>query len=341
MKPRLVLCPLLLCLLATAGIATENGTPPPSTADSVHPPVRVDPPFPSLYFSDTVNEEALAARAHPYWAESSSESAATEKRLDDYSTLLLNDDLVAFYGSPRSKRMGILGRYPIERMDALLDEYAARYDALNGDRGVVKAYYLIYGTVWPGGEIGYLPDETVTRYIEFAAARGALVFLDHQIGKYGVQDSLKRMLPYLRYPNVHLALDPEWRTLKPMEEIGTVSAAEVNDAQRIIQDYLVEHGLKGTRMLVIHQFNWRMISNRPAVDATYPRVKLIHCADGFGSPALKKLSYAYNAQAANIPLKGFKLFLETPVEGVGVDEPLLSPEEVLALDPRPYLIMYQ
>ncbi len=332
---------ILVPLVPTALSASDMGGPPLSNTESAKPRPEPEAPFPALYRVDTLARSELAERSRPYWAATALESEAMEKRAGAYESLLLNNDLVAFYGSPRSRLMGILGRYPLVELDSLLDKYAASYDAINGDRGVIKAYYLIYGTVWPEGEIGYLSDEMVHRYIEFAAKQGALVFLDHQIGKYTVEASLQRLLPYLRYPNVHLALDPEWRTHKPMEEIGTVSGEEINKAQRTIQDYLIDHGLEGTRMLVIHQFNSKMISQRQSVDASFPRVRLIHCADGFGSPALKRLSYAYNARADNIPLKGFKLFLNFGIPGAGVDAPLLSPAEVLALDPRPYLIMYQ
>jgi hypothetical protein len=149
------------------------------------------------------------------------------------------------------------------------------------------------------------------------------------------------MLPYLQYPNVHLALDPEWRTAKPMQEIGTVSAAEINRAQQVMEDYILEHQIPGERMLVIHQFNWRMIGNREQVNSGFNRVRLIHCADGFGSPQLKRSSYAYNAEASNMPIKGFKLFYNLGIPGAGYDNPLLTPREVYELNPRPYIIMYQ
>jgi hypothetical protein len=165
--------------------------------------------------------------------------------------------------------------------------------------------------------------------------------VDHQIGKYSVGEATRRLLPFLRYPNVHLALDPEWRTTKPMVEIGSVSAEEINDAQRVMQDYLIENGLPGERMLVIHQFHFKMIGGRERVLATFPRVRLIHCADGFGPPAVKKVAYNFNAQAPNIPVKGFKLFFKSGVPGTGYDEPLMRPEDVISLEPRPYLVMYQ
>jgi hypothetical protein len=42
-----------------------------------------------------------------------------------------------------------------------------------------------------------------------------------------------------------------------------------------------------------------------------------------------------------MPVKAFKLFYNFEIPGAGYDDPLLSPEEVLELNPRPSLIMYQ
>jgi hypothetical protein len=126
-----------------------------------------------------------------------------------------------------------------------------------------------------------------------------------------------------------------------MQEIGTVTAEEINQAQKVMEDYMIENQIPGERLLVIHQFNYRMISSRENVKSNFQRVRLVHCADGFGPPSVKKQSYAYNAQAKNIPVKGFKLFYESGMPGAGYDYPLKSPKEVYALNPRPYIIMYQ
>ncbi|MDR2103472.1 MAG: hypothetical protein LBP42_05145, partial [Treponema sp.] len=218
---------------------------------------------------------------------------------------------------------------------------AEEYNAINGDRGVLKAFYIIYGTVWPEGEIGIINEQILLQYIQYAMEKNILIFIDHQIGKYMPLDALKKMLPYLRFPNVHLALDPEWRTTKPMQEIGGVTAEEINEVQRVMENYMIEQKIPGERMLVIHQFNWRMIRNREKVETSFKKVRLIHCADGFGNPSLKRQSYAFNAEAANIPVKGFKLFYNFGIPGAGYDHPLLSPREVIELYPRPYVIMYQ
>ncbi|MCE1207065.1 MAG: hypothetical protein LWX00_06645, partial [Spirochaetia bacterium] len=85
----------------------------------------------------------------------------------------------------------------------------------------------------------------------------------------------------------------------------------------------------------------KMIQNRSQVRSDFDRVLLIHTADGFGSPSLKKNTYALNAKAENMPIKGFKLFFKSDFPLAGFDNPLMSPAEVLALDPEPGLIIYQ
>ncbi|MDR1098878.1 MAG: hypothetical protein LBL28_00205 [Treponema sp.] len=297
--------------------------------------------FPALYFTDTLKTLNSMDAARPYWVDTEAGHRQSVQAGEDNLSILLNNDILAFYGHPLSKNMGILGRYSIEELDAKLGALAESYAAENGGRGIRKAFYIIYGTVWPQGEIGILKDDVLLRYIEYALEHDILVFIDHQIGRYDPVNALVRMLPYLRYPNVHLALDPEWRTTKPMMEIGTVSAEEINHVQQIMEDYIVEHQIPGERMLVIHQFNWRMIKNREKVNSGFNRVRLVHCADGFGSPHLKRSSYAYNAEASNMPIKGFKLFYNSGIPGAGYDNPLLSPREVYELNPRPYIIMYQ
>ncbi len=267
-----------------------------------------------------------------------------EKETFDESKLqsvLLNNDVVAIYGKPNAYTMGLLGQYPLEKIEPIVNKFVKMYDDANEERGVVPAFYIIYGTCWPEGEIGILPRKITEKYIEYAAEKGWFVYLDHQIGKYTVEEAMEALLPFLKYPNVHLALDPEWRTTKPMKVIGSVTGQEVNIAQKMMNDYIIENDIPGNRMLVIHQFNCNMIRNRRAVRSDFERVQLIHCSDGFGSPRLKKDSYAYNALATNMPLKSFKLFLKPTVDGAGYDQPLMKPEEVLELNPRPCFIMYQ
>jgi hypothetical protein len=336
---RLLLCGLILFFAFCPGTEAQN------RVVSVYPPENENGPgnsvFPSAYFTSQL--EAMTAREphQPSWVPTENELITKPSGRAEAGSLLLNHDILAFYGHPLSKNMGILGRYSKEELNQRLSALAEEYRAAGGGRDVLKAFYIIYGTVWPKGEIGILGEPVLKDYIEYAQANNILVFIDHQIGRYDPVDSLKKMLPWLKYPNVHLALDPEWRTTNPMKEIGAVTAEEINQAQRVMENHMIENNIPGERMLVIHQFNWRMISGRDKVQSDFQRVRLVHCADGFGSPLVKKQSYEYNARASNIPIKGFKLFYNFGIPGAGYDSPLLSPQEVFSLKPRPYVIMYQ
>jgi hypothetical protein len=327
---------LLLLFPAAAGAQIHTLAAP--EADAV---LKNGSLFPNIYFRDTVNALSIEEASRLYWVSTQDELDAINRIYTDHTSLLLNNDILAFYGHPNSKNMGILGRYPVEELDKKLTELALEYAAASGGRTIRKAFYIIYGTVWPEGEIGILNEGILKRYIEYALEHDILVFIDHQIGRYDPVNSLKRMLPWLHYPNVHLALDPEWRTTKPMRELGSVTADEINRAQQAMEDYIIENNIPGERLLVIHQFNYQMIKNRETVRSDFRRVRLVHCADGFGVPSVKRSSYAFNANAVNMPVKGFKLFFNFGIPGAGYDYPLLTPKEVYALTPRPYVIMYQ
>ncbi len=342
-------CALLAAAAAATASSAEGGASP---GDRSPPALRAAPGYgrfdPYRLFPHAYLAEAAAAPRIPYPASydvPDEEETRLRNSLEHENLgrvpIPANSDIVSFYGHPSSRRMGILGEYPKEKLASLLAGYARLFDEANGDRDVVPAFHLVYGTCWPEGEIGFIPASSVEEYASFAAEKGMLVFLDHQIGKYTVEDSVRRLLPFLRFPNVHLALDPEWRTLTPMREIGYITAGEINRAQELIQDYLREHGLPGVRMLVVHQFVEKMIRDRTGVRSDFDRVMPIHVMDGFGNPALKRSVYRLNARAGNLPLKGFKLFFKTPHPYAGYDEPLMTPREVMDLEPAPVLVMYQ
>ena len=257
------------------------------------------------------------------------------------ASVLENQMVVAFYGQPSSTRMGILGEQGMAEGKRMLDETVKTWQAVSGRKTVLPAFHLIYATCYPDAEVGLLSPTTVMRYIEFAAENNMLVILDHQLGKYSIEAAMNSMLPYLKYPNVHLAIDPEWKTPNPGVELGTITAEDVNKAEQMMDDYLAAEGLPGKRMLILHQFHSKMISNRDAVRSDFPRVDLVHHADGFGPPSLKLDTYRFLAGMKNLPVKGFKLFLPKAWKSKGMDIPLLTPAQVMALDPQPVYISYQ
>jgi hypothetical protein len=327
---------VILAVLVLCPVVHSNA----SSVPDVEIISRNAPIFPHMLFTDTINNWIRAKASKPYWAYTAEELENINQMMRFQTSMLLNYDVLAYYGHPGSRNMGILGRHSIQELDRMLTELAAEYEAIGGRR-IQKAFYLIYGTVWPRGDIGIIRESLLMPYIEYGLENNILVFIDHQIGRFDPIDSLRRMLPYLRFPNVHLALDPEWRTDQPGIFLGHVTGEEINRAQQVMEEYLIEHNLPGERMLVIHQFSPIMIRNRQDARSDFNRVRLIHCADGIGSPALKRHSYAFIAQATNMPLKGFKLFYNLGIPGAGFDNPLMTPSEVYRLNPRPVVIMYQ
>lgn len=251
------------------------------------------------------------------------------------------DTVVGYYGHPFSDRMGILGEYSIPDLAERLRRTADRFDEVNGELGVRPAFHLIFGTVYPSGEIGYLPHARVMEYIEYAAEHGFLVILDHQIGRNDVGYAIDRMLPYLHYPNVHLAIDPEWRTDTPGAVLGSVTGMEINQSQETIGAYLQEHGLPGPRILIVHQFNWRMVSSTEVIRTDYPGVRLIHNASGWGPPQDKMKTWDWLVTVETMPDKGFKVFYPKPWKQSGFDNPGLTPQEVMNLDPMPAYVNFQ
>lgn len=317
-----------IALLQASILETEG-------AEKLPVPRRPGRIFPAAFFRDFLAVQDERAAANPFWV--ATEEELNAQRLEE--SILLNHDILAFYGHPLSRYMGILGRFSKEELYQQLTDLAREYEEA-GFRNIKKAFYIIYGTVWPGGEIGIIRESVLREWVEFTQERNMLLFLDHQIGRFCPIASFRTMLRWLHYPHIHLALDPEWRTDRPMQVIGHVTADELNEIQQIFEDYLIENNLPGERLLVVHQFNHIMLRNRENIRADFERVRFVHNISGIGSPDMKRATYAMGARATNLPVKGFKLWFDFGIPG-HTDIPLMTPAEVFALSPRPYVIMYQ
>lgn len=256
--------------------------------------------------------------------------------------LFENNHILAYYGHPRSRIMGIVGRMEMRDLGEKLERHAREYDRLNGPKGVVPAIYLIYGTAQPKGRIQRINKRLLQKYIDYTLEKGFLLYIDHQIGVNSLSAVMDELLPFLKYPHIHLAFDVEWRTDKPMKEIGFIRGEELNYLQKRMADYMRENTIPGIRQLVFHQFHWKMVRNPEEARTDFERVMLIHSTSGWGSPKLKLATHARNAKSTTMPDKAFKLwFFYTNKKGVHFDNPLMTPREVLNLDPEPGLIIYQ
>ena len=344
---------IMVALLLVAGCVTNPIDPPvegPSSARESAPSEGLSPDRPSA--EPELPPESPQAPAQTEATDAETDEPARlaaviepepkpELDLPRHTSIIATDDIVAYYGHPHNSYMGILGENPMDIAARNLRVLAAEYDSHNGDRGVVPAFHIIYATAHPDAEVTLLDDQTALEYIEYGQQHGLAVILDHQLGRHDTAAAIETMLPFLHYPNVHFAIDPEWATDKPGQEIGSVSAEAVNRAQSVMQDYLQQHSLPGKRLLVVHQFRDFMIADRASLRIDFDQVELIHDADGFGPPEDKYKTWNAIFTSDHPPHKGFKLFLPKQWRDFGYDDPLLTPSEVLALRPRPVLIIYQ
>jgi hypothetical protein len=253
--------------------------------------------------------------------------------------------IVAFYGNPLSKKMGVLGEYPREQMFAMLDKEVARWARADSSHPVVPALHLIV-TVAQGapGKNGlyrlWMRDSLVNEVHSWARSRHGLFFIDVQVGKSTVQAELPRLRPFLENPDVHLAIDPEFSMAPsgavPGRKIGTLDARDINWAVDFLDEIARTKSLP-PKILVVHRFTRTMVTNAPKIRFT-PHVQVVMDMDGWGPPWLKFDSYHDYVKAEPVQFTGFKLFFHNDTK---TGDPLLTPAEVLRLTPRPLYIQYQ
>jgi hypothetical protein len=253
--------------------------------------------------------------------------------------------VVAFYGNPLSKKMGVLGEYPREEMLRMLDREAARWAKADPQHPVVPALHLIV-TVAQGapGRAGLyrlqMRDSMVNDVYSWIKARRGLFFVDVQVGKSSVQAELPRLRPFLENPDVHLAIDPEFAMATsgrvPGSVIGTLDASDVNWAVNFLDEIAREKKLP-PKILIVHRFTRKMLTNASQIRFT-PHVQVVMDMDGWGPPWLKFDSYHDYVKAEPVQFTGFKLFFHNDTKK---GDPLLTPAEVLRLHPQPLYIQYQ
>jgi hypothetical protein len=259
-------------------------------------------------------------------------------------SILPDKRIVAFYGNPLSKRMGILGALLPENMLAKLDTVVAGWRDADPATPVQPALHLI--AVVAQGSAGHdgkyrarMADTLIDRVLSWARTRDAIVFLDLQVGRSTLQEELPRLAKYLAMPNVHLGIDPEFsmkRGGRPGERIGAYDAADINYATSFLGDLVTQHNLP-PKVFVVHRFTRPMVTNSSKI-ALDPRVQIVMHMDGWGWPSLKRESYRRYIYQEPVQFTGFKLFYRNDTKS---GTALMTPAEILLLEPKPLYIQYQ
>jgi hypothetical protein len=274
--------------------------------------------------------------------------------------------IIAFYGNPLSKKMGALGEFVNRRPDTKdsagkrvyggyetdslfkrMDKVIAEWTAADPGTPVQPALHLIAAVAQgdPGRDGNYrlrMDSTLIEEVYSWAVKKNALLFLDVQIGGSSVQAEVRRLMPWLNRPNVHLGLDPEFSMhysregLAPGKKIGIMDAAEINWAIDTLARVVNEKKLP-PKVLIVHRFTRQMVSNSKAIKLT-PQVQVVMNMDGWGAPWLKFDSYSAYTVAEPVQFTGFKIFFHNDSKK---GDPILSAKEVLHLLPRPLYIQYQ
>jgi hypothetical protein len=253
--------------------------------------------------------------------------------------------ILAYYGNPLSKKMGILGEIPPEQMLARLDRETAEWNAADPSHPVQPALQLIasvaQGTPGKDGMYRYrVVPALIDKVYGWAHERGALLFLDVQIGKSSLEDELKPLLPYLQRPDVHLAIDPEFAMTRgglPGKRVGTYDAADVNYAVGVLAGLVTQYRLP-PKVLVVHRFTGPMVTNALKINNKDPRVQVVMNMDGWGPPYGKRATWSRFIYPYPVQYTGFKLFYHNDTKA---GHPLMRPHDVLGLQPKPLYIQYQ
>lgn len=255
-------------------------------------------------------------------------------------SLLPSHRIVAYYGNPLSPAMGIMGELPDNQMLDRLQQQADAYAKADPKTPVQPALELVavVAQAGPGPDGLYrarMAPDLIEQVAKLAESRHYLLILDVQIGRGSVASEVQALLPYLSRPYVHLALDPEFAmgpNEVPGQVFGSMDAAEINGAITTLSD-LVKAKKLPPKVLIVHRFIEEMVTHYQQIHPD-PRVEVVMDMDGFGTPDAKISKYNTYVRDQRVEYSGIKLFYKQ-------DTPLMTPAQVLGLDPVPNVVIYQ
>jgi len=253
--------------------------------------------------------------------------------------------IVAYYGNFYSKQMGALGKYPTEEMITRLNGEVAKWTAADPTTPAIPAinYIAITAQEAAGKDGKYrlrMPHDQIDHAVALAKRVNGIVILDVQVGLSTLQIELPLLEKYLKMPEVHLGIDPEF-SMKNKEKPGTVigkfTAADVNYTANYLAKLVRDNNLP-PKVLVIHRFTKGMITGYKQI-TPLPEVQIVMDMDGWGPPAKKKGTYQQIIFPEPVQFTGFKLFYVNDLKAPSTR--LLTPAEILQLNPKPVFIQYQ
>ncbi len=249
--------------------------------------------------------------------------------------------LVGYAGLTGASTLGRLGTGPLDQRVREMERRARPYRA---GREVLPVLEVITTIVQadPGRDGTYrtrLGDDQIARYHRAARKHDALLLLNIQPGRADFLDEAKAYRRWLDEPDVGLALDPEWAMgpgQVPGRVFGRTTGRELDGVARYLAE-VVEEGDLPEKVLVYHQLAPSIVQRESGL-REHRGVALVKSVDGIGVRATKEETYRLvNRTTPDHVHPGFKLFYTEDAEA----GPLMTPEQVLALDPRPEYVLYE
>jgi hypothetical protein len=253
--------------------------------------------------------------------------------------------IVVYYGNLHSKKMGALGEYAPKEMWSRLNAEIKRWEkadpAIPVQAGVHYIAAVASGTPGKDGKyINRMGDKQIDSVLSIAKMHNGIVFLDLQVALSTIKDELPRIEKYLKMPQVHLGIDPEFSMkdgAKPGKKIGTYDAADINYCSEYLANLVNKYNLP-PKVFTVHRFTKKMVTNYKNIKLR-PEVQMVMHMDGWGEPDLKKGTYRYFIQNEPVQFTGFKLFYKNDIKKA--PNRMMTPEELLKLTPAPIYIQYQ
>ncbi len=334
----MVIVALLVACGGGAATAIPTEAPPPTEAPIPEPTaISISPTSPPTT-APAPSVASVPPATVPPVATPVAQPSATKTPVS--TSPLATHRVVTYYGHPADKRMGILGEMDPQLMVQKLKEQTAAYTAADPSRPGLCAIELIASVAQgsPGPEGLYIArtsDKTIESFAQLAESNGCLLILDIQMGYDTIQNDVTPLLPYLQRPYVHLAIDPEFHVQPgkiPGEHYGSVSAAEVTWAMQTLGDLVRANNLPD-KIVILHQFRDDMLPDKAKIKPM-PNIDLVLMMDGWGLPGAKVANYNAFVRDELIQYGGLKLFYRQ-------DDPIMTPQEVIQLDPTPLVVIYQ
>jgi len=226
-----------------------------------------------------------------------------------------------------------------------LQDVVSQWQAADPTTPVIPAldYIAVVAEGSPGPDGKYrarMPADQIEQAITLADQMHGLVFLDVQVAWSNLQTEIPLLAPYLKLPEVELAIDPEFALQpgqKPGIVNGTFDATDINYVANYLATIVRQNNI-APKILLVHRWTEHMVTNSQDIKPL-PEVQILMNMDGWSTPTKKISVYDQIIYDYPVQFSGIKLFYKN--DALPPSTGLLTPAQILSLKPIPSFVEYQ